>query len=149
MKNIETNTVDCCASPGLISVEQATEKILSQASPVEQVESINILDALNRVLAEDLKSTIDVPGYDNSAMDGYAVRSEDCLISGNELPVKQRIAAGQVGTLLEPGTAARIFTGAPVPEGADAIVMQEMCELLDNGKGDNRVIINTVVKTGE
>jgi molybdopterin molybdotransferase len=148
MKNIETNTVDCYASPGLISVEQATEKILSQASPVEQVESITILDALNRVLAEDLKSTIDVPGYDNSAMDGYAVRSEDCLISGNELPVKQRIAAGQVGTLLEPGTAARIFTGAPVPEGADAIVMQEVCELLDNGNGDNRVIINTVVKTG-
>lgn len=148
MKNIEINTVDCCASPGLISVEQAIEKILSQATPVEQVESINILDALNRVLAEDLKSTIDVPGYDNSAMDGYAVRSEDCLISGNELPVTQRIPAGQVGTSLEPGTAARIFTGAPVPEGADAIVMQEMCEPVDNGKGDNRVIINTVVEPG-
>ena len=152
MKNIETKTVDCCASPGLISVEQALEKVLAQASPVEQVEQVNILHALNRVLAEDLHSTIDVPGYDNSAMDGYAVRSEDCLVSGADLPVSQRIAAGQVGTLLEPGTAARIFTGAPVPEGADAIVMQEMCEQQDEAQLEKnqggRVIINTVVKAG-
>ena len=148
MKNIEIKTADCCASPGLISVEQATEKILSQASPVEQVERVNILDALNRVLAEDLHSTIDVPGYDNSAMDGYAVSSDDCQTSGSELPISQRIAAGQVGGLLEAGTAARIFTGAPIPEGADAVVMQEMCDPLDNGKGENKVKINTVVKAG-
>ncbi|RKZ54875.1 MAG: molybdopterin molybdenumtransferase MoeA [Gammaproteobacteria bacterium] len=148
MKNIETKTVDCCASPGLISVEQATEKILSQASPVEETESVDVLDALNRVLAEDLHSTIDVPGYDNSAMDGYAVRSDDCQASGSELPVSQRIPAGQVGSFLEAGTAARIFTGAPIPEGADAVVMQEMCDALDNGKGENKVKINTVVKAG-
>ena len=143
MKNIETKTVDCCTSPGLISVEQAIEKILSQASPVEQVERINILDALNRVLAEDLHSTIDVPGYDNSAMDGYAVRSDDCQASGVELPVSQRIPAGQVGALLEPGTAARIFTGAPIPEGADAVVMQERCE-----QKDDKVTVNTIVNAG-
>ena len=148
MKNIETKTVDCCASPGLISVEQATEKILSQASPVEETESVDVLDALNRVLAEDLHSTIDVPGYDNSAMDGYAVRSDDCQASGSELPVSQRIPAGQVGSFLEAGTAARIFTGAPIPEGADAVVMQEMCDALNNGKGENKVKINTVVKAG-
>ena len=148
MKNIETKTVDCCASPGLISVEQALEKVLSQASPVEQTETVTILDTLNRVLAEDLHSGIDVPGYDNSAMDGYAVRSEDCLTSGSELPVTQRIPAGQVGTLLEPGTAARIFTGAPIPEGADAVVMQERCERHDNEKQGSKVTINTVVKTG-
>ena len=148
MKNIETKTVDCCASPGLISVEQAIEKVLSQASPVEQTETVTILDTLNRVLAEDLHSGIDVPGYDNSAMDGYAVRSEDCLTSGSELPVTQRIPAGQVGTLLEPGTAARIFTGAPIPEGADAVVMQERCERHDNEKQGSKVTINTVVKTG-
>ncbi|MFV9616661.1 MAG: gephyrin-like molybdotransferase Glp [Gammaproteobacteria bacterium] len=148
MKNLETKTIDCCASPGLLSVEQAIENILSNASPVEQTETVSILDALNRVLAEDLHSTIDVPGYDNSAMDGYAVRSEDCQASGSELPVSQRIPAGQVGSLLEAGTAARIFTGAPIPEGADAVVMQEMCESVDNGNGDNRVIINTVVKAG-
>ena len=75
MIDIETKTVDCCASPGLISVEQAIEKILAQATPVEQIETVDILDALNRVLAEDLHSSIDVPGYDNSAMDGYALRS--------------------------------------------------------------------------
>lgn len=143
MKNIETKTVDCCASPGLISVEQAIEKILTQAMPVEQTETVDILDALNRVLAEDLYSTIDVPGYDNSAMDGYAVRSEDCLTAGVELPVTQRIPAGQVGSPLEPGSAARIFTGAPIPQGADAVVMQERCEA-----GESKVTINTVVKAG-
>ena len=143
MKNIETKTVDCCATPGLLSVEQAIDKILSQAVPIEETESVDILDALNRVLAEDMHSTIDVPGYDNSAMDGYAVYSEDCQSSGNELPVSQRIPAGQVGAPLEKGTAARIFTGAPIPEGADAVVMQEMCE------GDeHRVIVKTVVKAG-
>lgn len=143
MKNIETKTVDCCASPGLISVEQAIEKILTQAMPVEQTETVDILDALNRVLAEDLYSTIDVPGYDNSAMDGYAVRSEDCLTAGVELPVTQRIPAGQVGSPLEPGSAARIFTGAPIPQGADAVVMQERCEA-----SESKVTINTVVKAG-
>jgi molybdopterin molybdotransferase len=148
MKEIKTSTVDCCASPGLISVEQAIEKILSQAKPVEQVESINILDALNRVLAEDLSSAIDVPGYDNSAMDGYAVRSEDCQVSGNKLPVTQRIPAGQVGSLLEPGSAARIFTGAPVPEGADAVVMQEMCEHTVDENQNDTVTINAVVNAG-
>jgi len=143
MKNIETKAVDCCATPGLISVEQAIEKILSQAVPLEESENVDILDALNRVLAEDLYSTIDVPGYDNSAMDGYAVRSEDCQAAANELPVSQRIAAGKVGLPLEPGTAARIFTGAPVPEGADAVVMQEMCQ-----QDDDMVTVNTVVKAG-
>jgi len=135
--------VDCCSSPGLISVEQAIDKILSQAVSVEQTETVDILDALNRVLAEDLSSTIDVPGYDNSAMDGYAVYSEDCQVSGSDLPISQRIPAGQVGIPLERGTAARIFTGAPVPEGADAVVMQEMCQQ----NGDN-VVVNTVVKAG-
>ncbi len=143
MKNIKTISADCCASPGLISVEQAIDKILSQAIAVDQTETVNILDALNRVLAEDLHSSIDVPGYDNSAMDGYAVRSEDCQTAGTELPVRQRIPAGQVGTKLEQGGAARIFTGAPVPEGANAVVMQEKCQ--SNG---DRVTINTVVKAG-
>ena len=141
---INKNSADCCASPGLITVEQATEKVLSQAMPVEQTERVALLDGLNRVLAEDLKSTIDVPGYDNSAMDGYAVNSEDCQTPGAVLPVTQRIPAGQVGTLLEKGTAARIFTGAPVPPGADAVVMQEMCE----ARGDS-VVISTVVNAGE
>lgn len=142
MKEINVK-VDSCASSELISVDQAIEKILSQAESVEQSETVSTLDALYRVLAEDVLSTIDVPGYDNSAMDGYAVRCEDCIVSGSELPVSQRIPAGQVGTKLEAGTAARIFTGAPIPEGANAVVMQEMCEQV----GDN-VVINTTVDAG-
>ena len=143
MKTIKTSVADSCASPGLISVEQAIENILAKAEPVEQIEQVDILEALNRVLAEDLFSTIDVPGYDNSAMDGYAVHSEDCQSPGCMLPVTQRIPAGQVGSALEAGSAARIFTGAPVPEGADAVVMQEMC--VQEG---NNVTLNTIVKAG-
>jgi molybdopterin molybdotransferase len=143
MKSINVSSADSCATPGLITVEQAVEKILSQATVVAETESIDILDAMNRVLAEDLCSAIDVPGYDNSAMDGYAVRSEDCQSAGSKLPVTQRIPAGQVGSLLEPGTAARIFTGAPVPEGADAIVMQELCQ-----QDGDTVTINTAVEAG-
>ena len=143
MKTIKTSAADSCASPGLISVEQAIENILAKAEPVEQIEQVDILEALNRVLAEDLFSTIDVPGYDNSAMDGYAVHSEDCQSPGCMLPVTQRIPAGQVGSALEAGSAARIFTGAPVPEGADAVVMQEMC--VQEG---NNVTLNTIVKAG-
>ena len=140
MKTIEVTTADGCATPGLISVDQAIENILSETTPVTETEAVDILDALNRVLAEDLQSTINVPGYDNSAMDGYAVRSADCQTTGTKLPVSQRIPAGYVGAMLEEGTAARIFTGAPIPEGADAVVMQEMCDA-----GDNYVVINTVV----
>jgi len=136
-------TADCCSSPGLLSVEQAIEKVLSQANAVEQTETVTLLEALNRVLADDLKSAIDVPGYDNSAMDGYAVHSDDCQKSGAVLPVTQRIPAGYVGSQLEKGTAARIFTGAPVPAGADAVVMQERCEA-----SDDSVTINTIVKAG-
>ena len=94
---------------------------------------VDSFDALGRVLAEDLVSQVDVPPLDNSAMDGYAVRAADLPLAGQadvevavaSLPQGQRIAAGQVGASLQPGTCARIFTGAPVPEGADAVVMQE------------------------
>ena len=94
---------------------------------------VDSFDALGRVLAEDVVSTVDVPPVDNSAMDGYAVRTADLPLAGQadvevavaSLPQGQRIAAGQVGAMLKSGTCARIFTGAPVPEGADAVVMQE------------------------
>lgn len=143
MKEIKLKAGDSCATPGLLTVEQARENILAQATAVEQNETVTILEALNRVLAQDLKSTIDVPGYDNSAMDGYALSSDDCQSAGTELTVTQRIPAGQVGAKLQAGTAARIFTGAPIPEGADAVVMQEKCE----AAGD-AVTINTVVEAG-
>jgi molybdopterin molybdotransferase len=115
--------------PGLISFDEALAALLARAEPVGGIETVATIDAGARVLAADLCSTIDVPPMDNSQMDGYAVRSADLAPAGPGHPaslrVAQRIAAGQVGSALEPGCAARIFTGAPVPEGADAIVMQE------------------------
>jgi molybdopterin molybdotransferase len=110
---------------GLLSVDEALEQLLSAAKPVAQVEEVATLEATNRVLAKPQRSTMDVPPMDNSAMDGYAVRVSD----GNVLSVKQKIMAGAVGGPLAAGTAARIFTGAPIPPGADAVVMQEDCEV--------------------
>ena len=114
---------------GLLSVDQALEILLAGAKPVSEVEQIPTMMAAGRVLARAQSSTMDVPPMDNSAMDGYAVRLEDLNSIGEKLKVAQRIPAGSVGRPLEAGTAARIFTGAPVPAGADAVVMQEDCSL--------------------
>ena len=91
---------DCCSSPSLISVEEATRRILESGSPVEQSEVVAIEPALGRVLAEDVCSSINVPGYDNSAMDGFAVHSADVKQKGTCLPLSQRITAGEVGSKL-------------------------------------------------
>ena len=109
----------------LLPVEEALARVLAHA-PREGRAVINVplIEALGRVLAEDIISSMAVPGDDNSAMDGYALRAADGV---GPLPVSQRIPAGTVGTPLQPGTAARIFTGAPIPEDADAVVMQENC----------------------
>jgi molybdopterin molybdotransferase len=128
---------------GLLSVDEALERLLAGARPVEGIEEVPTMQAAGRVLARDQASTMDVPPMDNSAMDGYAVRLSD-LSSGKKLRVTQRIAAGSVGKPLEPGTAARIFTGAPVPGGADAIVMQEFT---DGGKDE--VQVKKIPKPGE
>ena len=112
---------------GLLSVDEALAQLMSGARPVSEIEEVATLEATNRILARAQRSTMDVPPMDNSAMDGYAVRLSDLSSSQRKLKVKQKIYAGSVGTLLEPGTAARIFTGAPIPPGADAVVMQEEC----------------------
>jgi molybdopterin molybdotransferase len=109
----------------MLSVEEALARLLAQAHRIADVESVSTLAAHGRVLAQPLVSALDVPPMDNSQMDGYALRTVDVPAVPTTLRVSQRIAAGHVGTALEPGTAARIFTGAPVPPGADAIVMQE------------------------
>jgi molybdopterin molybdotransferase len=126
----------------MLTVEEALARVLERADPVD-VEVVPTLEADSRVLATDVVSTLDVPPLDNSQMDGYAVRSVDVPAGGTTLPVSQRIAAGHVGAALEPGTAARIFTGAPVPAGADAIVMQETC-VAEGG----RVTVNEVPQRG-
>ncbi len=112
---------------GLVSVDEAWSQLLSGATPVSEVEEVPTMQATGRVLARAQRSTMDVPPMDNSAMDGYAVRSAD-LRSTLRLRVAQKIMAGSVGEPLEAGTAARIFTGAPMPPGADAVVMQEHTE---------------------
>jgi molybdopterin molybdotransferase len=95
---------------------------------VDGIEDVDTLDANGRVLAVDQVSTLNVPAADNTQMDGYAVRAADCASGAATLRIAQRIPAGTVGQKLEPGTAARIFTGALIPEGADAVVMQEQCD---------------------
>ncbi|HMA90919.1 MAG TPA: gephyrin-like molybdotransferase Glp [Burkholderiales bacterium] len=112
---------------GLLSVDEALEVMLAGARPVDETEEVPTLEATGRVLARAQASTMDVPPMDNSAMDGYALRRADVAAPDARLRVAQRIAAGAVGRPLEAGSAARIFTGAPIPPGADAIVMQEFC----------------------
>ena len=110
---------------GMLSVDEALERMLAGARPVAETESVATLSAAGRVLAGAQRSTMNVPPLDNSAMDGYAVRLADLKGAEPRLKVSQKILAGAVGGLLATGTAARIFTGAPIPPGADAVVMQE------------------------
>ncbi|MBP0597017.1 molybdopterin molybdotransferase MoeA [Herbaspirillum sp. LeCh32-8] len=130
--------------PALQSVAQALQTLLDAAAPVEGVETVSTLNACGRILAAPVQAHINVPGMDNSQMDGYAVRAADCASGEARLPVSQRIPAGHVGAPLPPGTAARIFTGAMMPEGADAVVMQEACE----ADGEH-VIVRHAPKPGE
>jgi len=113
---------------GLKSYEEALDLLLSHAEPVSQIERVPLSAALGRVLAEPVSSLIDVPGWDYSAMDGYAVRAADVPAPGTALPISQRIPAGSSPQPLAPGSAARIFTGAPIPAGCDTVVIQEVCE---------------------
>jgi len=117
--------------PALRPLDDALAALLAQAQPLAGSETVATFDADGRVLAEDLVSALQVPPQDNSSMDGYAVRRGEIADEGVPLPVSQRIPAGAAPQPLQPGTIARIFTGAPVPPGADAIVMQEDTQVLD------------------
>lgn len=134
----------------LLSFDEALQQLLAGARPVTEIESLATFDVLGRVLAAAQVSGIAVPSLDNSSMDGYALRCADIPAPVTRLTVAQRIPAGSLGHRLAPGTAARIFTGAPIPAGADAIVMQEMCALEAGGDGGTaQVLINHVPKAGE
>jgi molybdopterin molybdotransferase len=124
--------------PALRPLDEALAELLTHAHALAMPDTVTTFDADGRVLAQDLVSALQVPPQDNSSMDGYALRCADLsgLNPANPvLPVSQRIAAGASGTALAAGSAARIFTGAPVPAGADAILMQEDCELLPGDAG--------------
>jgi len=113
----------------LLPVAEALARVLATARPSQEVMEVALIDALGSVLADDVVASIAVPGDDNSAMDGYALRAAE---AAGPLQVSQRIAAGAgEAVFLAPGTAARIFTGAAIPPGADAVVMQENCEERD------------------
>jgi len=118
----------------LMPVEEALERLLAlaEAAPIKDIEQVSLAEAEGRVLATDLVASLDLPPWPNSAMDGYALRMADHL--GEPLPVSQKIFAGHAPEPLLPGTCARIFTGAPLPAGADCVEMQENTEVLDDGR---------------
>ena len=131
-------------SSSLRPLDDALTDLLGRAHPVAQFDWVSTLEAGARVLAQDQYATLDVPSADNTQMDGYAMRAADVPAAGTRLHVSQRIAAGHPGEPLEPGTAARIFTGAFIPPGADAVVMQEQCV----AQGEF-VVVNHVPEVGE
>ena len=132
----------------LMSLDEALQALLANIQALSKAETVATLEADGRVLAQDLVSALQVPAFDNSSMDGYAVRSADLQQMGAELTVTQRIAAGHFGEALLPGQAARIFTGAPVPPGADAIVMQEQTESVPDQE-TTRIRFLTTPKAGQ
>ena len=126
-------------------LDEALQELLAHAQPLAGVQQVNTFDADGRVLLQAAVSPLQVPPQDNSAMDGYAVRAAECVSGDAVLPVSQRIPAGTAPDALAAGSVARIFTGAPVPAGADAIVMQEDCVVLEDG----RVRIKTQPAVGQ
>jgi molybdopterin molybdotransferase len=128
----------------MLTVDEALAQLLAGAQAMTEIEEIATLHASGRVLARPQHSDINVPPLDNSSMDGYAVRAAECASGEARFPVSQRIPAGTIPGPLAAGTAARIFTGAPIPSGADAAVMQELCAL-DGGE----VVIRHQPKAGD
>jgi molybdopterin molybdotransferase len=126
-------------------LDDALAELLAHALPLDGTEPVSTFDADGRVLAHDLVSALQVPPQDNSSMDGYAVRSSEIADEGVPLPVSQRIPAGAPAQPLTPGSVARIFTGATIPPGADAVVMQEDTE----PAGEHAVRIMRVPSPGQ
>lgn len=142
-----TAAVTVCDSPagGLLSIESAIDQLRAAAKPVDETETVPLVDANGRVLARTMRSEIDIPPWPNSSVDGYAVRCADLASAATvALPVSQRIPAGTTGGPLAAGSAARIFTGAPLPAGADTVVMQEDCI-----EKDRHVTFNTPATRGD
>ena len=128
----------------MLTFDEALSRLLDSVQTVSEVRALPTLATAGRVLARAQVATVDAPPLDNSAMDGYALAVADVPQLASCLPVSQRIVAGSVGTRLQPGTAARIFTGAPIPAGADAVVMQELCQ-----HAAAAVLINHLPRVGD
>lgn len=141
------------APKSLMSLDEVLERLLAVVTQhrIADTHTLPTWDALGRMLARPIVSPLDVPPADNTSMDGYALRAADVGEAGTTLAVAQRIAAGSVGQPLAAGTAARIFTGAPMPPGADCVVMQEQCTALPDPTGASlgQVQVNTVPQAGQ
>ena len=138
------------ARPPLKPLDEALAQLLAAVVPLDAVERVATLDADGRVLAQDVVSALHVPPQDNSSMDGYALRCADVAKAGTVLPQSQRIAAGMGAQPLAAGTLARNFTGAPLPLGADAVLMQEDCTLADSADGAApQVRVNALPQAGQ
>lgn len=130
----------------MLTLADALDRLLTGVLPVEETETLPTAQGLGRVLAVDLASQLDVPPADNGAMDGYAVRAAD---AGRELPVRLRVPAGSWPEALPAGSAARLFTGAPLPPGADAVVMQEHCTTRVDADGLSWVQLPAEIPAGQ
>ncbi len=136
--------VDCCSAPGLVPLESAMAQLLKMVQTKQQVQTINLEDALGRVLAADQSSTLDIPPADNSAMDGYALKFADGEVGSKVKMVGKVFAGHPLSDTIQAGECVRIMTGAQVPAGCDAVIMQE------NVSANQDVItINQTVKEGE
>ena len=134
MNSQSTNSSSAMFSDSLMSADDALSFLIDSASVTAMTEAVSLDDSLDRILASDIHSTINVPGFDNSAMDGYTIALKDSQVAQENLSfdVVDRIAAGSTGNDLKIGNAARIFTGAPIPNGANTVVMQEECTLSED-----------------
>ena len=135
MNSQEVNSSSAMFNDSLMSADDALTFLLNSASVSNKTETVSLDNSLGRILASDIHSTINVPGFDNSAMDGYTIALDDSQVSQTNLSfdIVDRITAGSTGNDLKMGYAARIFTGAPIPKGANTVVMQEECELSEDG----------------
>ena len=135
MKNKAIPPGSVMFSDSLMSADDALSFLIDSSIPSSQTEAVSLDDSVGRILAKDIHSTINVPGFDNSAMDGYTIALDDDHVSKKNLTfnVVDRITAGSTGNKLETGYAARIFTGAPIPEGANTVIMQEEGQPSDDG----------------
>ena len=134
MNSQSTNSSSAMFSDSLMSADDALSFLIDSASVTAMTEAVSLDESLGRILASDIHSTINVPGFDNSAMDGYTIALNDNQVAQENLSfdVVDRIAAGSTGNDLKIGNAARIFTGAPIPNGANTVVMQEECSLSED-----------------
>ncbi|SFV89370.1 Molybdopterin biosynthesis protein MoeA [hydrothermal vent metagenome] len=149
MKKQQINYGCDAASPSLLSIDEALDTLISAVKVTDSTQLVPLDDALDCVLATNICSDISVPGFDNSAMDGYAIHLQEEQIDalgGFAFEITDRITAGSTGNTLLPGCAARIFTGAPIPKGANTVVMQEECELID---GDTKIEIYRPIALNE